>query len=85
MNNSFFFTSQGGVESQFSHWNAHSLGAQIAQTQNPLSVGDHDGSDVILWPVLQDVVDVAFIMDGNKQALKVKKEGLNFKLIINNI
>ena len=60
---------QRGVEGQFAHRNAHSLDAQIAQAQNPLPVGDHDGPHVVLGPVLHDVVDVAFVVDGDEQTL----------------
>ena len=45
---------------------------KIGLTENPLAVGDHDGPDVILRPVAQNVVDVALVVDRDEQTLKKK-------------
>lgn len=31
----------GGVQTQFAHWDAHSIDTQISETQNPLSISHH--------------------------------------------
>lgn len=35
--------SQAGAESQFTHWNAHSEAAQVAQTEDSLPIGNNNG------------------------------------------
>lgn len=42
--------SQGSVEGQLTHRDAHALHSKVTQAQDPLSVGHHDGSHVTLRP-----------------------------------
>ena len=46
----------------------------LLPTKDSLSVGDNDGPDVGLRPVLQHVVHVALVVDGDEQALHIQKE-----------
>ena len=57
------------VEGQFSNWDSHSLTAQVAETEDALAVGDDNGADVGDGPVVEDVADVALVLDGDVEAL----------------
>jgi hypothetical protein len=43
---------------------------QVAKAQDSLSVGNDDGSDIVLRPVPQDVVHVTLVVDRDKKTLK---------------
>ena len=45
------------------------LYAKVTEPKDALSVGDADGPDVALGPVLEDVVDVAAVVDGDEEPL----------------
>ena len=62
-------------------WECPHLHSQISQPQDPLPVRDDDGPDVALGPVLQDVVDVALVVDGDEEALKGGERSINGRLI----
>ena len=47
----------GGVERELADRNAHAVGAEIAEAEDPLSVGDDDDADVLLRPVAEDAPD----------------------------
>lgn len=68
-----FDAGQCGVQSHFSHRDAHAVGAQVAEAEDALAVGDHNGPHVRLGPVAQDVVDVALVMDGDEEAARSPK------------
>ena len=53
------------------------LHAQISQTKDPFSVCDDDCADVVLGPVLEDVVHVAAVVDSDKQALTMNTDCTN--------
>jgi hypothetical protein len=44
----------GGVERQLSDRDAHPVGAQIAETEDSLSIGHHDCANRAVRPVLHD-------------------------------
>ena len=46
-----------------------SLYAEVTEPEDALSVGDADGPDVALGPILEDVVDVAAVVDSDEEAL----------------
>ena len=60
---------EGGVESELAHGDAHALGPQVPQAEDPLAVRHHDGPHVILRPVLEDIIDMALVVDGDEEAL----------------
>jgi hypothetical protein len=45
------------------------LSTKVPKAQNPLAVCDTDGSDVLDRPVPQHLVDVASVLQADKQAL----------------
>ncbi len=58
----------GGVKRQLADGNAHAADALVTQTQNPLTVGDHDHLDVLLGGVLQHVIDPLLVRIGDEEA-----------------
>ena len=47
----------GRVERQLADRDAHPIGSEVAQAQDPLSVGDHDHPNRAVRPVAQDLRD----------------------------
>ena len=60
---------QGGVEGELADGDAHAVDAEVAEAEDALAVGDDNGAHVVLGPVLQDLVDVALVVDGDEKAL----------------
>ena len=60
---------QGRVEGQLADGDAHAVDAEVAEAEDALAVGDDNGAHVVLGPVLQDLVDVALVVDGDEEAL----------------
>ena len=50
---------QARVERELADGDAHAVGAEIAQAEDALSVGDDDDADVLLGPVVEDLRDAA--------------------------
>lgn len=65
-----FDAGQCGIQSHLSHGDAHAVGAQVAEAEDALAVSDHNGPHITLGPVAQDVVDVAFIVDGDEETAR---------------
>ena len=57
-----------GVERQLADRDAHAVGAQIAEPQDALAVGDDDDADVFLRPVGEDSADPPAIGRGDEEA-----------------
>jgi len=66
----WFNASQCGVQSHFSHGDAHSVGTEVTQAEDSLSVGDHNRPHVRLGPIAQQVVHVALVVDGDEEAAR---------------
>ena len=60
-----------GVERELADRNPHAVGAEIAQAQDPLPVGDDDDADVLLGPVVQNLRDAAAIVRRDEEALRL--------------
>jgi len=43
---------------------------QITKTKDSLTICDNNGSHIILWPISQDVINMALVMDGNEETLE---------------
>src|SRR2546421_169971 len=63
----------GGAERQLADGNAHAVGAEIAEPQNALAVGDDDQFGAI-GPVLQNLGDVAAFFRGNEHAARTLED-----------
>lgn len=59
---------QRGVQRQLSYGDTHALSTQVTQAEYPLAVRDDDRPHVLLGPVLQDLVDVALVVDAYEEA-----------------
>jgi hypothetical protein len=64
----------GGVDRQLSDRDTHAVGAQVAEAEDSLSVGDDDDADVLLRPVAQDPADLSAIRRGDEEALGVSRD-----------
>ena len=64
---------EGGVESELAHGDAHALGPQVPQAQDPLTISHHYGPHIHLWPVLDHLIHMALVMDADEQALQPQK------------
>ena len=62
------YSSQGSVKGQFPHRDTHSLNSQVSQAQNAFSVSDNNCAYIIFGPIAQNVVDMAFVVNGNEKA-----------------
>jgi len=51
------------VELQLSDWNAHAVGAQVAQAEDAAGVGHADEPHLLDWPVAQHLPDVPLTSD----------------------
>lgn len=40
---------------------------QISQPQNTFTIGHHDSAHIRLWPIPNDIIDVALVVDGDKE------------------
>ena len=58
-----------------------SLYAEVTKPQDALPIGDTDGPDVALWPVLEDVVDVSAVMDSDEKSFRALNMNDKFRLI----
>ncbi len=67
-------TCKSCIQRQFAHRDSHAMNSQVSEAQDPLPVSDNDGANVILWPVAQEVVDVALVVDRDEQTLKREPE-----------
>src|SRR2546427_559521 len=59
-------TGASRIEAQLADRDAHPIGAQIAQPENPFSVRDHDDPHVRMRPVPQHFPDHALLVPGDK-------------------
>ncbi|EKD39201.1 MAG: hypothetical protein ACD_75C00476G0001 [uncultured bacterium] len=55
----------GGVEGEFANRNPHAVGAQIAEAENTLAIGNDNYADILPMPVAKKIADAAFIFRGN--------------------
>ena len=60
----------GGVERELADRDAHAVGAEVAEAEDPLAVGDDDDRDVAVRPVAQDVGDAAAVVGADEQAAR---------------
>jgi hypothetical protein len=58
------------VQRQLADGDAHAVGALVAQAEDALAVGEANGADVLLRPVVQDLGDVADVVNGDVQAAR---------------
>ena len=59
----------GGIERQFADRDTHSIGAEVAEAQDTLTVGDDD-QPCRIGPVAQQFGDAAAVAGGNEQAAR---------------
>jgi hypothetical protein len=64
----------GGVDRQLSDRDTHAVGAQVAEAEDSLSVGDDDDADVLLRPVAQDPADLSAIRRGDEEPLGLPRD-----------
>jgi len=67
----------GGVERQLAHGNSHAVGAQIAQPENALAVGDDDDAGPVR-PVAQQLCDASAVVRADKQAARPLQDVAEF-------
>ena len=56
-----------GVQRQFPDRDAYAVCSEIAQSQDSLSIRNHDDANVLVGPVSQDFTDLAPVRRGEKQ------------------
>ena len=61
-----------GKLTQLADWDAHALGPQVPQAQDPLPISHHHRPHIVLRPVAHHVVHVALVVDRDEQALNIK-------------
>jgi hypothetical protein len=55
---------------QYIYLSCSYLDSQISETENSLAISHDNGAHVGFRPVLQNVIDVTFVVDGNEKSLK---------------
>jgi hypothetical protein len=61
----------GGVERELADRDAHAVGAEIAETEDALAVGDDDdAARPCTRPVAQDLGDAAAVVDADEEAAR---------------
>ena len=63
-----------GVERELADRNPHAVGAQVAEAQDPLPVGDDDDADVLLGPVVENLRDAAAVVRRDEEALRLARD-----------
>ena len=61
-----------GKLTQLADRDAHALGPQVPQAQDPLPISHHHRPHIVLRPVAHHVVHVALVVDRDEQALNLK-------------
>ena len=64
-----WYPSQSCVQSQLANRYSHALSSQVTKSQNSLPVRHNNCSHISLRPVLDNIIDMALVMDGYKQTL----------------
>ncbi len=64
----------GGVERELADRDAHAVGAEVAQPEDALAVGDDDHRDVAVRPVAQDVGDAAPVVRADEQPARALED-----------
>merc|ERR1719450_70628 len=59
----------GRVQRQFADGDSHSLSSQVSKSENSLSISDNNTSDILLGPVLENIINMTLVMDGDEQSL----------------
>ena len=57
----------GRVEGQLPDRNAHPVGAEVTEPEDPLAVGHHDDGHIASRPIGEDLADPAPVFDGHIQ------------------
>ena len=66
-----------GIQRQLAHRNSHAVGAQVAQAENALAVGDDDDAGLV-GPVAQQLRDASAVVGADEQAARPLKDVAEF-------
>merc|ERR1719403_326829 len=59
-----------GIEGQLTNWNSHAVAAEVSEPENPFPIRHDHCSNATFGPVLDYIVDMSAIVDGNKESVR---------------